>query len=148
MEHRTLDDIQRVADAVPLETAVPRMTRRERLERWATLLEQYRGGLVALMRIEYLAPEERVLQRGDHSPLAIAFRDPAMRAQGLAGDTVGDGMAFFELSEHEAHYLLCDCHYLGDLTPGAIAGRVRDVARRKSLRERWEAARGTFSRWC
>jgi len=147
MEHRTLDDIKRVADAVPLETTAPRMTRMERLERWAILLEQHRGGLEPLMRLEYLPAEERLLQRGDDTPLAVAFRDPALRAQGLAGDRVGDGMAYFELSDHEAHYLLCDCHYLGALTPTVIAGRVRDVAHRSALRECWDVARSALIRW-
>jgi hypothetical protein len=53
----------------------------------------------------------QVAMRADRSPLTIAYEDPVFRAQGLRTDELGDAIAFFDLSQGEAHYLLCACHY-------------------------------------
>ncbi|MCG6122813.1 MAG: hypothetical protein MEP57_08915 [Microvirga sp.] len=54
------------------------LTRRERLERWATLLER-------------CAPDERL------SPIDIAYSDRVLRAQGYASPGLSDASAFFGL---------------------------------------------------
>jgi len=63
--------------------------------------------------IEHLAAAERELLRVEGSPLTIAYLDPMLRAQGLSSDRIGDAMEFFQLSEREVYYLLCDCHSVG-----------------------------------
>jgi hypothetical protein len=142
MEHRSLDEIREVAQITPLASLPRAMTRREKLERWAELLEGWNGrSLRPLTRVEYLSPEVRRYLRGESTPLKIAYDDAVLRQAGLAGDTMGDAMGFFALSDWEAHHLLCDCHYLGSMTPALVATRVRAIARKAGLRDLWERAR-------
>jgi len=141
MQHRTLSEVGQIAKVGPLETVPRKMTRREKLERWATALDQLdRKPLKSLMRIEFLTEEERCLLREENTPLSIAYGDPILRDEGLASDRYGDSVAFFELTRDEAHYLVCDCHYHGSMTAAEVAGRVRSVARRFSVREFWSRA--------
>ncbi|MGE5538517.1 MAG: hypothetical protein ACM30I_07850 [Gemmatimonas sp.] len=137
MEHKPLEELERIAK-VSTSTAQPKMSRRERLERWAAVLEQHGNRrLKSLMRVEFLTEEERRPLRDDNTPLSIALADPVLREQGLGSDCYGDAVGFFELNRDEAHYLLCDCHYHGSMTASDVAGRVQCVARRFSVREFW-----------
>jgi hypothetical protein len=126
MKHQNIDTIGAVADVVPYR--VEAMSRAERLQRWAQLLRQHQGALVPLHQIEYLEKEQRMLSRHDASPIAVAFRDPVLRAEGLKGDTVGDAVDFFDLSDSEAHLLLCDCHHYGGVTTSYISGQLHRIA--------------------
>jgi hypothetical protein len=90
MEHKTLDQIRDVADILPDWLRTRPLSRRERLERWAEALEREdRGRLKTLFEIEYVPPAKLAALRADDSPLSVAFSDPRLRAEGLAGDTVG-----------------------------------------------------------
>ncbi|MFZ5790999.1 MAG: hypothetical protein ACOY3L_09895 [Pseudomonadota bacterium] len=128
MEHKTLNAIRSIAGVIPF--ASQRMTRREKLERWATVLERHTGKLRPLIRVEFLAARERMQLRGDDTPLAVAYGDPVLREEGLASDRLGDAMSFFELTQQEAHCLLCDCHYNGTMTTDVVAARLRSLAAR------------------
>ncbi len=121
------------------------LTRKEKLERWATVLEQHRGPLKVLHRIEYLSSEQRAALRSDDSALSIAFADPVLRAAGLSDDRLGEAIGFFEITEDEAHHLLCDCHYHGPMTSSGLASRVRVTARHVTMRQMWDKARGTIA---
>lgn len=146
MKHTRLNEIEHVADLSPAETR--QMIRRERLERWATALERHKGVLKPLYRVEYVTPAERAQLRGDDTPLSVAFADPVLRSEGLASDRLGDAKKFFELSEHEAHYLLCDCHYGGTMTGEGVASRIRGVANRMGDRGLWDrACEAVMGRW-
>ncbi len=147
MEHRTLDEIRPVAQVIPFGAASSKMSRRQRLERWATVLERYEGRLTPLIRIEYLPERERAPLRGDATPLAVAYRDTVLREEGLTSDRLGDAMAFFDLTERQAHHLLCDCHYYGTMTAAGAAARVRSIASQVTLRELWDRARITVMAW-
>src|SRR3954467_678660 len=132
MLYRSLDRIATEADvlAAPDPPASPGRSRRERLERWAELLEREpERRLRALHGIEYGTPDERLAYRADGSPLAVAYADPVLRAAGLAGDTVGDAAEFFGLSQEQLHLLLCFCHHGEMLTASTAAARVRAIAR-------------------
>lgn len=116
------------------------MTRAERLKRWAELLQaEGRRPLIPLRWVEFYTQAERPRLRQDGSPIALAYADPLLRAQGLAGDTLGDAQAFFGLSEDEAHELLCDCHFHGRMTGRSAAGRVRALAGDGLLSRLWRA---------
>ncbi len=128
MEHRTLNEVRCTALTIPLATSAPIMSRREKLERWAMLLDRHRGRLLPLMRVEYLSEEARRVLRGADSPLSVAYNDPILRTEGLASDRLGEGIAFFELTEQEAHHLLCECHYCGTMTGETVAARARFAA--------------------
>jgi len=66
--------------------------------------------------------------RADDSPLSVAFADQRLRAEGLAGDTVGDATAFFSINEMELHNILCFCHYGETMSAKMAATRVRAAA--------------------
>jgi hypothetical protein len=127
MKHHKMEDLGAVAEVVRF--SVTRMSRKERLQRWADLLERIPGKLNALTRIEYLPAAERLEARADNSPLEIAFRDPVLREEGLTGDRLGEAMRFFDLSDRQAHRLFCDCHYSGTMTGTGLAARLRTIAK-------------------
>jgi hypothetical protein len=128
MKHQSPDQLREAA-AVVAAQPITTLTRKDRLNRWADLLDQHGGSLEALYRIEYLPEAERRAYRGgDNTPLAVAYRDPVLRGDGLAGDKLGDAMDYFEMSDEDAHHLLCDCHYMGSLTGRNLAARLRRYA--------------------
>ena len=144
MHHRTLEEISQVATIEPAPPQTRMAVRRQRLHRLADLLDACPGQITLLSRIEYVSAGERLAMRRDSSPLALAYADGEFRRSGLAGDTLGDAIAFFDLSENEIHTLFCDCHYGPSVDARAIAGRTRAVANRMSIRERWEKVRAYF----
>jgi hypothetical protein len=150
MDHRSISELGESARVFPEQAVAPRwQRRRERLERWAELLDRQIGTARLFSSIEYMHPEEQALMRADGSPLTIAYEDPVFRAQGLRTDRLGDAIAFFNLSQREAHYLLCDCHYARcAVDVGRIAKRVRSIARRPTFSEIWtKAQRAVTSLW-
>jgi hypothetical protein len=81
MKYRSLEQIALEADVHP-DLA---MSRRERLERWAELLEgQPRRHLSTIDGTEFGSRREREAKRADDSPLTVAFEDTALRAAGSA----------------------------------------------------------------
>src|SRR5690349_23996839 len=145
MLYRSLDRIATEADvlAAPDLPASPGLSRRERLERWAELLEREpERRLRALRGIEYGTLYERLTYRADGSPLSVAYADPVLRAAGLAGDTVGDAAEFFDLSHEQLHDLLCFCHHGGTVSASTAAAQVRALARQGDMAACWVAAVG------
>jgi hypothetical protein len=131
MKHQPVHEIDALAHITQVEA--PTLSRRDRLQRWADLLSRDpHRQLKALSRVEFYAERERALLRGENTPISVAAADPALREAGLHGDTLGDAQAFFDLSDAEAHRLLCDCHFVGQMTAGRVARRIRGVAKPKS----------------
>ena len=131
------------ADLVPSLDGVVALSRRERLMRWADALAAHRESLNALREIEYLSPEQRRAYRGSNTPLTIAYSDPVLRQAGLTDDNLGTAMDFFEMSDEDAHRLLCDCHYMGSMTGAGLANRIRHYAEHGGGMLNW--ARSIFS---
>ena len=126
MEHRDINQIRGLADVQPSLPQV--LTRRERLERWAELLDRDPNRrLSTLGEIEFTPRAERPSMRADNSPLAVAFEDPVLRAAGLRSDRLGDAMAFFQISEDGAHYIMCACLFGQSMSAGTAAARVRSL---------------------
>jgi hypothetical protein len=110
MKHQPLDDLRRVA--VVSDVPAPVRTRRERLIRWALVLERQHGGrLAALHGTEHQPAEVRAEIRASNSPISVAFEDPALNSAGLAGDRYGDAKKFFGLTDWQLHEIVCDCHH-------------------------------------
>ena len=108
MEHKPVEKLRSVAEVHEFNQGF--LSRRERLERWAEVLErQPKRRLRSLGEIEFVPKDKRPELRSDESPITVAFEDPVLRAAGLKGDTLGDAMEFFELSEGASHRLLCSC---------------------------------------
>lgn len=128
MKYRSLDQLVRDADVHPGTS----MSRRERLERWAELLErQPERRLCAIEGTEFGGRRDREAKRADNSPLTVASADPVLRAEGLQGDRVGDAVRFFGLSHHDIHRVVCYCHHGATVSPGTVAACVRACAQRK-----------------
>jgi len=138
MEHRSLSEIRNkahVSAVAPSPREALRMQRRQRLELFAAALDQHSGPVQPLSRMEYVSASERLLLRADGSPLTIAYQNAALRQQGLESDQVGDAVAFFGLTQGEAHHLFCECHYMEGMTAQNVAARARSIARRMSFGE-------------
>lgn len=140
MKHQIPDDIIATSDLIALIDDSAKLSRWERLDLWADALERHHGQLSALRRLEYLSPDELRNYRGANTPLTIAFDDPALRSAGLSGDSLGEAMDFFELTDRDAHRLLCDCHYHGAMTGSGVARRIRRHARSGMRRAKWIGA--------
>jgi hypothetical protein len=129
MEHRHVDQLRSVAD---VDAALPTgmLSRREKLERWAAVLdEEPERQLSSLGEIEFQPVAARGSLRADRSPLAVAFADPVLRSQGLKSDRLGDAMAFFDLSENQTHRLLCSCMNGQSIRAGTAARQIRAIAK-------------------
>lgn len=135
MKHQPIHEIDALAGIAQVQGTT--LSRRERLQRWADLLSRNpHRQLNALLRVEFYGERERALLRGENTPISVAVADPVLSEAGLHGDTLGDAQAFFELSAAEAHYLLCDCHFPGQMDAERVAQRIRQVASPSSASSR------------
>jgi hypothetical protein len=106
-------DINEVIDAVPIR---PVMSRRDKLLRWAELVDRCHQDLVLYHGIEHMRPYDLANIRPygtsgyPTSAFTIAIMDPTFQAMGLTlASSVTDAMRFFELSQGELHGFSCDC---------------------------------------
>lgn len=127
MEHKPVEKLRSVAEVHEFKQGF--LSRQERLDRWAELLErQPKRRLRSLGEIEFTPEEKRPELRSDESPITVAFEDPVLRADGLKSDRLGDAMEFFDLSERSAHRLLCSCMNGWSMEAGSTARKVRRLA--------------------
>jgi hypothetical protein len=125
MKHQSIDQLTNIADVQP---AKPVMSRSDRLERWAECLEREpQRPLRSLDGIEYGPEQQRREARENGSPLSVAFADPVLREEGLRSDKLGDALDFFEMSQSEAHRVLCSCMHGRTMQAGDVARRVRGI---------------------
>ena len=82
-----------------------------------------------LREIEFRPSRERAAMRADNSPLSVAYADPVLREEGLRSDRLGDATAFFGISEHQAHRVVCSCLNGRTIESGRAAQKVRAIAR-------------------
>jgi hypothetical protein len=131
MEHKSLDKMRDAAEILPNWLNPRPLTKRERLELWAQALEREGDRqLNTLFEVEYEPAARRALARADDSLLTVAFSDPRLRAEGLAGDTMGDALAFFRISERQLHEAVCFCHHGPTISATRAAVNVRALAAR------------------
>ncbi len=127
MKHQTLEHLQVVAE---VDQDYPRraMSRRQRLERWAELLERNPDRrLSTLHQTEYQPTRARATMRGDGSPIAVAFEDPVLRAAGLENDSYGEAKRFFKLTDGQLHEIICYCHFGATVNAATAAHHIRAV---------------------
>ena len=133
MKLKMLEELKQVAKVRPPLTR-DRMSKRQRVERWAEVLESApQRYLRSLYETEYGSQPRRYALREDNSPLTVAFQDPVLRAEGLRSDRYGDALKFFKLSDGELHHIVCYCHHGPTMAPRAVATRVRLAAGRTEL---------------
>jgi hypothetical protein len=122
MKHQTLEQLQIVAE-INQDYLRQAMSRSERLERWAELLERNPDRrLSTLHQTEYQPVRARGAMRGDGSPISVAFEDPVLRVAGLENDNYGEAKRFFELTDRQLHEIICYCH-LGATVSAVTAAR-------------------------
>lgn len=134
MEHKSLDKMRDAAEVLPNWASPRPLTKAERLELWARALEREGDRqLNTLFEVEYEPAAKRKLARADESLLTVAFSDPRLRAEGLAGDTMGDALAFFGISERQLHDAVCFCHHGLRISATRAAMNVRSLAARPAV---------------
>lgn len=125
------------------------MSRTERLERWASVLEGYdQTPLSPFREVEFLAGATVAPLRQANSPLSVAYDDPVLRRAGLESDRYGEGTDFFGLSRGQSHRLLCSCGYMGAMRGTEVAKRIRHIVAREQ-RQAWRPANPlpALARW-
>ena len=136
MEHQSLKHISERAAVRPDTHGTKRLSRRDRLNRWADLLEAAPLRQLNTLRETEHIPIRNVGQaRADNSPITVAFADRALRRDGLAGDSYGDARAFFGVTDHELHFVICYCHYGETVRSGLVASRIRRLD--KAQERKW-----------
>jgi len=129
MEHKSLDKLRDVADVLPNWMNNRPLSKSERLKCWAQALDREGGRqLNTLFQVEYAPAEKRTVMRADDSLLTVAYDDPRLRAEGLAGDTIGDAMRFFGVSERQLHDIVCFCHHGPTISACTAAAQIRAAA--------------------
>ena len=125
-EHQTLDQLKAVAE---VDECYPNtLLRTGRLARWAERLEcSPHRRLFTLHETEHQSTQVRDDMRGDDTPISIAFRDPVLRASGMASDTYGEAKRFFELTDWQLHDVVCYCHFGETISAGTAARQVRSI---------------------
>ena len=126
MKHLALDRLQTVAD---VQREAPPLSRNQRIERWAELLELIPDQrLTTLHQTENLASKDRDFIRAEGSPISVAFADPVLRAAGLQNDSYGEAKRFFQLTDYQLHSALCYCHFGGTVSAATAAHYVRKAS--------------------
>ena len=127
MRHQTMDQLHTAAE-VHIDPTQLAMTRTQRLERWAELLDRQPGrSLSALAGTEYRPLPERAAMRADGSPISVAFDDPLLRSEGLKDDSYGEAKRFFELTDGQLHEIVCYCHVGAMMQANRAAHCVRSA---------------------
>ena len=127
MKHQTLEQLQVVAE-VDQGYSRQTMSRSQRLERWAQLLERDPDRrLSTLHQTEYQPANARAIMRGDDTPISIAFHDPVLSGAGLKNDSYGEAKRFFELTDGQLHEVICYCHFGATVSAATAASHIRAV---------------------
>jgi hypothetical protein len=127
MKHHALGKLQVIAD-VDRNYPGQLLSRTERLERWAELLEQDPSRrLSTLPQTENQPVRARATMRADGSPISVAFEDPVLRAAGLENDSYGEAKRFFELTDRQLHRTICYCHFGESVSAAMAAHYVRNA---------------------
>ena len=127
MKHQTLKQLQVVAE-VDQDYSPQTMSRSERLERWAQLLERNpERRLSTLHQTEYQPDGVRAVMRGDNTAISIAFHDHVLRGAGMKDDSYGEAKRFFELTDGQLHEVICYCHLGATVSAATAARHVRAV---------------------
>jgi hypothetical protein len=136
MEYKQRDKL-RTAEILPNWPSARRMSKAERLKVWAAALDREGDRqLNTLFQLEYLPANKRHRLRADDSLLSVAFADPRLRAEGLAGDTMGDAVAFFGVGERELHDIVCFCHHGPTIAAESAAAQIRNAASKQQAASR------------
>jgi hypothetical protein len=121
--HLDAEQLTQVATPVP-------MSREDKIERWASLIERHTTGLALFHLLERMGQSEldAMLIKDTPTAFGLAVADPVLREAGLTESTVGGCQRFFELSQADLHEFSCDCG--GTIANNVMAVRLRGMASR------------------
>lgn len=103
-------EVKELLYAVPVPPA--KMTRQEKLLRWAKLVREANSPLYLYSNLEYMTMSQLhafTVVAGHNTAFSVAIADPEFKAQGLENHSLAGVLKFFELTTHEAHAFSCDC---------------------------------------
>jgi hypothetical protein len=124
LEAGQLAELQR---EFPVDDAPAKLTRKQKLERLAALIENYTNALALGHRIERYS-DDGLASMPAFGALALATQDAVFLKDGLKGRSVKDVRDYLELSTPELHEFSCDCG--GGISSEKMAGRIRGLADR------------------
>lgn len=129
-EYQTLHELRHRAAVLD----EPHSSKKTLLLRWADALSTEPFTKARLVHGFEFKDERSVILgrqwcRDARSPFSVAYADPMLRSEGFVRGTYEQAIHFFKLTNREAHYLLCDCHYPLSANFNDVARRVRRVAR-------------------
>lgn len=105
------------------------LDKQQRLRRWMKLLERDPGRMLRLLPPTWcLMPGEQETLITAGTALETAYRDPILRLDGLAGSSLLDAMAFFELSAHDADRVLAKSRHSEERSAHDTILRIRNIA--------------------
>ena len=105
------------------------LDKRQRLRRWTELLGRNPRQMLRLLPPTWcLKPGEQQTVKTAGSALEIAFRDPVLRLDGLAGPSLADAMAFFELSADDADRILAKSRHSEERSAHDTIVRIENIA--------------------
>lgn len=141
MDYKSLHELERRARIYAVPDRKTRLSRRERLTRWAELLDREpERRLGTLPRTEYVSGSRRATIRRPDSAITVAFEDPVLRREGLASDTYGAAKDFFALTDRQLHFVTCYCQFGPTVSAARAAERLRVIVPKRPLLEvlrRW-----------
>ena len=114
--------------AVAIPPPLPKMTRREKLLRWAELIRTADHALRLYHNLEYTPREVLHVAevRGTSCAFNLAASDPVFIQEGLTTPTIGGVMGFMELTQAQLHEFSCDCG--GYISNSEMADRIAGLA--------------------
>lgn len=122
-------------------SAVQLLSRTERLERWAELLDRDPERKLTVTSPSWcMSPAQRQRPLVEGSALHIAFDDPVFRLAGLNGTTFNDAVAFFQLSDEDADRILAGSRGIVARSARDTSHRLRNVADKTHERALFRAA--------
>ena len=108
--------------------AIPVMTRREKLLRFASIIRNARRNFMIFHNLEYMTPAQLAYCSHKDSAFAAAAADNILHDAGLTCGTAAEAQRFFELSKDDLHSFSCDCG--GSITNEFMADRIEAIANR------------------
>lgn len=111
-----------------LPTAIPILTKREKLLRFASIIRNAGRDFMIFHDLERMTSAQ--LARCEHrdSAFAAAAADNILHDAGLSSGTAAEAQRFFELSKDDLHSFSCDCG--GSITNEFMADRIEAIANR------------------
>jgi hypothetical protein len=110
-----------------LVSAIPVMTKKERLLYWANIVRTAPNSVELLNGLEHWTSHHlATVKTPPLTPFGLAASDPTFQKMGL-GNTVKAAMEFFDLSVAQLHSFSCDCG--GYVDNERMAQRITNLAR-------------------